>query len=91
VQSSEIALKCRECADKALALARQAQTVRETRNLLQLAETWMRVAARFDRCVRRPRRSSEDELFYVLLTGMPQDQPAVGTGEASPSEDGLSR
>jgi len=73
VQSSEIALKCRECADKALAQAREARTVREAQNLLQLAETWMRAAARFDRCVRQAPRSSEDELFRIFLTGAPKD------------------
>ncbi len=70
VRSNDIALKCRECADKALALAREATTVRETRNLLQLAEIWMRAAARFDRCVQRRPRSPEDKLFYMFLTKM---------------------
>jgi hypothetical protein len=84
VSSSEIALKCRECADKALALARQAQTVRETRNLLQLAETWMRLAARFDRCVRQPPRSAEEKLFAIFLADLPQSEPAVDAQDASP-------
>ena len=85
--SSEIALKCRECADKALALAREARTDRETRNLLQLAETWMRVAARFDRCVGQPPRSEEDKLFSVFLDGALQDQPALGAEEASSNKE----
>jgi hypothetical protein len=83
MQSSEIALKCRECADKALTLAREAPTVRETRNLLQLAEIWLRLAARFDRCVKQPPRSAEDKLFAVFLAGLPQTQPAAIATEVS--------
>jgi hypothetical protein len=89
MQSSEIALKCRECADKALTLAREAQTVRETRNLLQLAEIWLRLATRFDRCVKQQPRSAEEKLFSVFLAGMQQAQPAIGTGEKSPPDPGL--
>jgi hypothetical protein len=85
VQSSEIARKCRECADKARALAGQAQTARETRNLLQLTEVWLRLADRFDRCARQPPRSSEDKLFYLIFAEALEAQPApaVDTGETS--------
>jgi len=61
-------MKCRECADKALTLAREARTVRETRNILQLAEIWLRLAARFDRCIRPPPQSSEDELSHIFFS-----------------------
>jgi hypothetical protein len=82
-------MKCRECADKALTLAREARTVRETRNILQLAEIWLRLAARFDRCIRPPPQSSEDELSYIFLSGMPQIRLASGTarGQAADPND----
>jgi hypothetical protein len=44
-----------------------------------LAEIWLRAAARLDRCVRPPPRSSEDKLFYIFVTDMPQVQPTIGT------------
>ena len=73
VQSRETARKCRECADSALALAREAQTARDVRHYLRLAEIWLRLAARFDRCHKQA-RSPEDELLFLLFQETP---PAV--------------
>jgi hypothetical protein len=39
----------------------------------------LRLAARFDRCVRQPPRSSEDELSYILLSGMSHFRKTIGT------------
>jgi len=71
VQSREIARKCRECADSALALARQAPAARDVRHYLRLAEIWLRLAARFDRCHKQPPRSPEDELLLLFFQDMP--------------------
>jgi hypothetical protein len=75
MQHCEIARKCRECADKALALARQAATVRHARYLMQLAETWLRLAKRFEGYGKRPPRTNEDSLLDALFQGVPPADP----------------
>ena len=91
MQSCETARKCRECADNALALARQARTAREARHYLQLAETWLRLAARFERYLKQPPRSPEDKLFYLFLKTPPaypgQSIDSLREDAGSPASD----
>jgi hypothetical protein len=86
VQSSETARKCRECADSALALAREAQTAREARHYLQLAEIWLRLAARFERYGKQPPRSPEDKLFYLFHETTPPAYPGESSENPSSSD-----
>jgi hypothetical protein len=87
VQSSETARKCRECADSALALAREVQTAREARHYLQLAEIWLRLAARFERYGKQAPRSPEDKLFYLFHKTTPPAYP--GDSSERPSSGDL--
>jgi hypothetical protein len=82
----ETARKCRECADSALALAREAKTTREARHYLQLAEIWLRLAARFERYLKQPPRSPEDKLFYLFHETSPPAYPGQDADGASPTD-----
>ena len=86
MQSCETARKCRECADSALALARQAQTAREARHYLQLAEIWLRLAARFERYLKQPPRSPEDMLFYLFHETSPPAYPGQDADNANQTD-----
>ncbi len=82
----ETARKCRECADSALALARQAQTVREVRHYLRLAEIWLRLATRFERCDKAPSLSAADELLLLFRKTIPAAYPGDAANTAGLAE-----
>jgi len=84
--SCETARKCRECADNALALSREAKTTREARHYLQLAEIWLRLAARFERYLKQPPRSPEDKLFYLFHETSPPAYPGQDADGPSPTD-----
>jgi hypothetical protein len=86
MQSCETARKCRECADNALALAREARTTREARHYLQLAEIWLRLAARFERYLKQPPRSPEEKLFYLFHETSPPAYPGQDADSGSPTD-----
>ena len=86
MQSCETARKCRELADRSLALAREAGTTREARHYLQLAEIWLRLAARFERYLKQPPRSPEDRLLYLFSETPPPAYPGQDADGPSPTD-----